>query len=125
MSVLAGWHALLVPSARVVHRLGATTRSHARARFYVARNSAWCAVRCLPRTGARSLARRWLLELRTNRPRRLVPVELAGRIAGLAGLPRALHERRAIQGGRTAPAEQVEALLREPVAIGALPPRVE
>jgi GT2 family glycosyltransferase len=113
-AVLAGWHALLVPSARVVHRLGATTRSHARARFYVARNSAWCAVRCLPRTGPRSLARRWLLELRCNRPRRLAPVEVAGRLAGLAGLPRALRERRAIQAARTAPLEQVEALLREP-----------
>ena len=113
-AVLAGWHALLVPSAQVVHRLGATTRSHARARFYVARNSAWCAVRCLPRTGPRSLARRWLVELRTNRPRRLAPVEVAGRLAGLAGLPRALRERRAIQAGRTAPLEQVDALLREP-----------
>ena len=113
-AVLAGWHALLVPSARVVHRLGATTRSHARARFYVARNSAWCAVRCLPQTGPRSLARRWLLELRTNRPRRLVAVEVAGRLAGLAGLPRALRERRAIQAGRTAPMEHVAALLREP-----------
>ncbi len=113
-AVLAGWHALLVPSARVVHRLGATTRSHARARFYVARNSAWCAVRCLPRTGPRSLARRWLLELRTNRPRRLAPVEVAGRVAGLAGLPRALRERRAIQAGRTASPEHVAALLREP-----------
>jgi GT2 family glycosyltransferase len=124
-AVLAGWHALLVPSARVVHQLGATTRSHARARFYVARNSAWCAVRCLPRTGPRSLARRWLLELRTNRPRRLVAVEVAGRLAGLAGLPRALRERRAIQAGAVAPAEQVEALLREPVAIGASPSGVE
>ena len=118
-AVLAGWHALLVPSARVTHRLGATTRSHARARFYVARNSAWCAVRCLPRTGPRSLARRWLLELRANRPRRLAAVEVAGRVAGLAGLPRALRERRTIQAARTAPLEQVEALLREPVAIGA------
>ena len=121
-AVLAGWHALLVPSARVVHQLGATTKSHARARFYVARNSAWCAVRCLPRTGPRSLARRWLLELRTNRPRRLVPVEVAGRLAGLAGLPRALRERRAIQAGRTAAMAQVEALLREPQSLGGRAP---
>ncbi|MBW3608175.1 MAG: glycosyltransferase family 2 protein [Actinobacteria bacterium] len=113
-AVLTGWHALLVPSARVVHRLGATTRSQARARFYVARNSAWCAVRCLPRTGPRSLARRWAAELRSNRPRRLVPVEVAGRLAALAGLPRALRERRAIQAGRSAAMEQIDALLREP-----------
>jgi len=124
-AVLAGWHALLVPSARVVHRLGATTRSHARARFYVARNSLWCAVRCLPDARPRSLARRWWLELRTNRPRRLAPIEVAGRIAGFAGLPRALRERRAIQAERVAQAEQVAALLCEPVAVGAPPGRVE
>jgi len=123
-AVLAGWHALLVPSARVVHRLGATTKSHARARFYVARNSAWCAVRCLPRTGPRSLGRRWLVELRSNRPRRLAPVEIAGRLAGLAGLPRALRERRAIQAGRTAPMEQVDRLLREPENCNGVAPTV-
>jgi GT2 family glycosyltransferase len=116
-AVLAGYHALLVPAARVVHRLGATTRSRARARFYVARNSAWCAVRCQPDASPRLLARRWARELRSNRPRRLAPVELAGRAAALAGLPRALRERRSIQTGRTAAPGQVEALLREPAAI--------
>ena len=93
----------------------------ARLRFYVARNSAWCAVRCLPETGPRSLARRWLLELRTNRPRRLVPVEIAGRLAGVAGLPRALRERRAIQAARTASAEHVAGLLREPAEVAGYP----
>ena len=96
-AVLLGYHALLVPDARVVHRLGATTKSLARARFYVARNSIWCAVRCLPEARPSRLARRWASELRTNRPRRLIGVELAGRAAGLAGLPRALRERREIQ----------------------------
>jgi GT2 family glycosyltransferase len=118
-AVLAGHHALLVPSARVTHRLGATTRSHARARFYVARNSVWCAVRCLPDAQPRPLGRRWLLELRANRPRRLAPVEVAGRVAALAGLPRVLRERRAIQAARVASREHVAALLREPAAIGA------
>lgn len=116
-AVLAGYHALLVPSARVVHQLGATTRSHARARFYVARNSIWCAVRCLPDASALRLGRRWASELRSNRPRRLVGVELAGRAAGLAGLRRVLRERRAIQAGRTASAGEVSGLLREPEAI--------
>jgi N-acetylglucosaminyl-diphospho-decaprenol L-rhamnosyltransferase len=116
-AVLAGYHALLVPSARVVHQLGATTRSHARARFYVARNSVWCAVRCLPGATPRRLARRWLSELRTNRPRRLIGVELAGRAAALAGLPRALHERRAIQSARVAGLDAVDVLLRPPEAI--------
>lgn len=116
-AVLAGYHALLVPSARVVHRLGATTRSHARARFYVARNSVWCAVRCLPDASPGRLGRRWLRELRSNRPRRLIAIEIAGRLAGLAGLPRALHERRAIQAQRAATAAEVDALLHEPAAI--------
>lgn len=116
-AVLAGYHALLVPRARVTHRLGATTRSWVRARYYVARNSVWCAVRCLPEAAPRRLARRWLLELRCNRPRRFAPVELAGRLAGVAGLPRALRERRAIQARRTASAEEVAALLRAPDAL--------
>jgi hypothetical protein len=100
-----------------VHRLGATTRSLARGRFYVARNSAWCAVRCLPDASPRLLAGRWARELRSNRPRRLVPVELAGRAAALAGLPRALRERRSIQASRTAAPGHIEELLREPEAI--------
>lgn len=110
-AALAGYHALLVPSARVVHQLGATTRSMARLRFYVARNSMWCAVRCLPEVRARTLVRRWRAELRVNRPRRYAVAELAGRIAGIAGLPRALRERRAIQARRVATVDEIAALL--------------
>jgi GT2 family glycosyltransferase len=116
-AVLAGYHALLVPGAHVVHRLGATTRSHARARFYVARNSAWCAVRCLPETGPLRLGRRWLTELRSNRPRRLAGVELAGRAAALAGLPRALRERREIQDARVPGLDELGEMLRPPAAL--------
>lgn len=116
-ALLAGHHALLVPSARVVHRLGATTRSLARARFYVARNSAWCAIRCLPSENVLALARRWLLELRRHRPRRLLPAELAGRVSALAALPRVLRERRAIQARRVIDHARLSALLRPPEAI--------
>ena len=116
-AALAGHHALLVPAAHVTHRLGATTRSMARLRFYVARNSMWCAVRCLPDPPVAALARRWLAELRVNRPRRHAPAELAGRLAGLAGLPRALRERRAIQARRSATPAEVDALLRVPDAL--------
>ena len=115
-AALAGYHALLVPSARVTHRLGATTRSMARLRFYVARNSMWCAVRCLPSLRARVLVRRWRAELAVNRPRRYAAFELAGRLAGLAGLPRALRERRGIQDRRVVAMEAIEALLGEPGA---------
>jgi len=116
-AALLGFHALLVPDAHVVHRLGATTKSLARARFYVARNSVWCAVRCLPEAGARRLARRWAAELRANRPRRLIPVELAGRAAALAGLPRALRERREIQDARVPGLDELAPLLAPPAAV--------
>jgi GT2 family glycosyltransferase len=119
-AVLAGYHALLVPGARVVHRLGATTRSHARARFYVARNSVWCAARCLPEARPLRLGRRWASELRTNRPRRLIGVELIGRAAGLAGLPQALRERREIQDARVRGLDELGAFLRPPEAIARL-----
>ena len=118
-AVLAGYHALMVPAARVTHSLGATTRSLARARFYVARNSVWCAVRCLPETGPRQLSRRWLSELRSNRPRCLVAVELAGRAAGLAGLPLALRERRDIQDARVPGLDELGVYLQPPEAIAA------
>ncbi|HVF76704.1 MAG TPA: glycosyltransferase family 2 protein [Solirubrobacteraceae bacterium] len=121
-AALAGYHALLVPSARVVHQLGATTRSMARLRFYVARNSMSCAVRCLPDLPFGVLLRRWLAELRVNRPRRYAAAEIAGRIAGLAGLPRALRERRAIQARRVATPQEIAALLRVPAALSARRP---
>ncbi|HEV2787186.1 MAG TPA: glycosyltransferase family 2 protein [Solirubrobacteraceae bacterium] len=113
-ALLAGYHALVVPSARVVHQLGATTRSMARLRFYVARNSTWCAVRCLPSLSAPVLARRWVAELRANRPRRYLLAEVAGRVAGLVGLPRALRERRAIQRRRVVGPAEVDAVVRAP-----------
>ncbi len=116
-AVLAGYHALLVPAARVVHQLGATTRSLARGRFYVARNSVWCAVRCLPETGPLRLSRRWLTELRCNRPRRLAGIELIGRVAGLARLPRLLRERREIQDARVPGLDELGVYLRPPDAV--------
>jgi GT2 family glycosyltransferase len=117
-AVLAGYHALLVPRARVTHRLGATTKSLARARFYVARNSVWCAVRCMPDLRARVLVGRWVSELSSNRPRRLIPMELAGRMAGLGQLRRTWRERTSIQAARTASPEHVRVMLRPPGADG-------
>ena len=114
-ALLMGYEALVVPSARVVHRLGATTRSMARLRFYVARNSTWCAVRCLPSPSAAVLARRWLAEMRSHRPRRFAAAEVAGRLAGMAGLPRALRERRAIQRRRVVAPAEVDAVVRPPL----------
>ena len=72
--------------------------------------------RALPaRDGAAARSsRRWLSELRTNRPRRLVGVELAGRAAGLAGLPRALRERREIQDARVPGLDELGVFLQPP-----------
>jgi len=117
---LAGYHALVVPSARVGHRHAATTGSRARVVFYSARNGVWCAVRCLPALRWRSVVRGWLRRLR-RRELRYKPAEAAGRAAGLAGLPRALRERRAIQAGRAASLERIAAFLEPPRAL-ARPP---
>ena len=122
-AVLGGWHALLVPSAHVTHRLGATTGSLARARFYVARNSVWCALRCMPELHPRVLGRRWASELRTNRPLRLIPVELAGRAAAVARLRGTWRERTRIQAARIGTSEHIEGMLREPRAVGPSAPR--
>ena len=113
---LAGYHALLVPAARVSHRHAATTRSRGRIVFYTARNAVWCAVRCLPSVRWRRLGRRWLRQLR-RREARYRPAEAAGRAAALARLPRTLRERRAIQAGRTASLAQIAESLELPTAL--------
>lgn len=104
-ALLRGWRALVVPTARVEHLLGASG-TRARVRYHVARNALWTTVRCVPAPSPKTVARRVAEELRVNRPRRLVGMEVAGRAAAVAGLPRVLRERRAIQRTRVlSPAE--------------------
>lgn len=105
-ALLRGWRALMVPGARVEHDLGASG-SGWRRRFYVGRNSWRCALRCAPRPSARALAAHAVAELRANPRPALAPFELAGRAAALAGLPRTLRERRAIQGTRALSPDEV------------------
>jgi GT2 family glycosyltransferase len=112
-ALLRGWRALVVPSARVEHLLGASG-TRPRVRFYVARNSMWTTLRCVPEPAPRAIARRMVNELRWNRPRRLAHIEVAGRLAGLAGLPRTVRERRAIQAARELTAPEVRRRLAEP-----------
>lgn len=114
-AVLRGHHALLVPDARVRHRLGATTRSLSRVRFYAARNSLWTAVRCLP--DPQPIVRQAVAEVRAHRPRKLLGHELSGRAAGLKGLPWAWRTRREIQAGRTVDDAALQTLLAEPTAL--------
>jgi GT2 family glycosyltransferase len=110
-ALLRGWRAVVVPDARVEHDLGGSG-TRARTRFHVARNSLWTAVRCVPEPRTGALAHRVLVELRAKRrPLRLAAVELAGRLAALAGLPRALRERRRIQAQRVLTAAEVRARL--------------
>lgn len=110
-ALLRGWKALLVPTARVEHDLGGSG-SPARTRFYVARNSLWTAVRCSPDVRWKRLAHRAAIELRwKRRPLHLAFAELAGRVAGVLGLPRALRDRREIQ--RTMGPDELDARLAE------------
>jgi GT2 family glycosyltransferase len=121
-ALLRGWRALLVPSARVEHDLGSAGVA-ATVRFRVARNSLWTAVRCVPEPNRRLIARRVVTELLGNRPRRLAHRDLAGRLAALAGMPRTLRERRAVQESRTLSAAEVRERLRVPAALAPRPAR--
>lgn len=98
---LRGWRAVMVPSARVTHDLGRSSSSPAsarRARWFIARNSLWCSLRCAPELHPRALWRTTQRELATaKRCRGARRAYLAGRLAGAIGAPRALAERRAIQ----------------------------
>lgn len=115
-ALLRGYRALIVPQARVEHDLGGSGVRW-RVRYHVARNSLWTAVRCVPEPRPRALVARMRNELRWNRPRSLAPVEVAGRLAGIAGLPRALRARRAIQRERRLSPAEVRERLVEPAWI--------
>ena len=119
-ALLRGWRALMVPGARVEHDLGGSG-SGWRRRYYVARNSWRCAVRCAPEPSASALGLRAAEELGTNPRPALAPFELAGRAAALARLPWTLRERRAIQSARVLSPEEVIERLRVPVPLAHLP----
>ena len=108
---LRGYRALLVPTARVHHRLGASSTPD-RVRFFVARNSLWTAVRNLPRPGPRVLWRATTRAFADARKKHYVGPFVRGRAAGLVGLPVALLERRRIQRDRTVTDDEVRAFLQ-------------
>jgi GT2 family glycosyltransferase len=113
-ALLRGWRAVMVPDARVDHDLGASGAGWRR-RYYVGRNALRCAVRCEPSPAPASLARRAVLELgRSGRPV-LAPFELAGRVAAVARLRRALRERRGIQSTRVLSPDEARERLRAPL----------
>lgn len=107
---LRGYRAIVVPTAIVEHRLGASG-TPSRSRFFVARNSLWTAVRNLPRPGPRILWRATARGWKDARRRHYVAPFLLGRAAAVLGLPTALRERRVIQAGRTVSVEEVRKFL--------------
>jgi GT2 family glycosyltransferase len=112
---LLGYRALLVPSARVTHALG-RSGNLARTRYFVARNSTWCAVRNLPELRAGSLVAATRRGLRDARKRGYVGPFVRGKLAALPGMPAALRERRAIQSTRRESPEAIARLFGPPVA---------
>ena len=107
---LRGHRVLMVPTARVRHALGKSGTA-ARQRYFIARNSTWCAVRNLPHAGPRTV---WLgtkRGLRDARARGYVWPFLRGKAAALLGLPAALRQRKAIQATRVVSDEDVRRFL--------------
>jgi GT2 family glycosyltransferase len=111
---LRGYRALLVPSARVTHALG-RSGNLARTRYFVARNSTWCAVRNLPDLRAGSLVAATRRGLRDARKRGYVGPFVRGKLAALGGMPGVLRERRAIQATRRESPEAIARLFGPPV----------
>lgn len=108
---LAGWRAVSVPSARVVHLLGASslgdTADWGLVTYHVGRNSLVANVRANPFATVGSLLSLTRQEATwAARVEALLPY-LRGRLAGVARVPRALGERRTIVGGRSIARDQV------------------
>jgi GT2 family glycosyltransferase len=109
---LAGYRALVVPGARVVHLGGASSRDNrSRASFHIARNSLWCAVRCPPEVHPRALVRASRREYQSARSAGIGASYLRGRAAGLLGLPGQLRRRRVLQASRVVDVAELSAFL--------------
>ncbi|MCS7222311.1 MAG: glycosyltransferase family 2 protein [Anaerolineae bacterium] len=114
---LLGWEAIFAPEARVYHRLSATGGG-ALASFYTGRNTVWVLARDVP---GPILRHHWPAMVRAQlriareaaRAWRGVAARarLRGQCAGLAGLPRMLAQRSALQARRRVSIESLEALL--------------
>jgi hypothetical protein len=107
---LLGYRALVVPTARVTHALG-RSGNPARSRYFIARNSLWCAVRNLPELSAGTLVAGTRRGLRDARRRGYVGPFVRGKAAAIVGLPSVWRERRAIQATRRVSPDAVRAFL--------------
>ena len=113
-AALAGHRAVVLPTAHVEHDLGRSSAGSARPWYFIARNSLWCAVRCLPDVSAAMLWRRTQTEWRTARERGGGGAYLRGRVVGLLGLSWALRSRRDVQAASVVEADELWALLDNP-----------
>ena len=114
---LAGWDAVFAPAARLYHHLSATGGG-VLSSFYTGRNTIWVIAKDMPgplirryfgrivraqcRVAANAL-RAWRGEAARAR--------LRGQLAGLAGLPKVLGWRHAVQSTQVLPAEAIDRLL--------------
>jgi GT2 family glycosyltransferase len=114
---LLGWDAVFAPAARLYHHLSATGGGKL-ASFYVGRNTIWVIAKDMPGElvrhhlgriiGAQArITRDALAAWRGDAAR----ARLRGQLAGLAGLPRVLGWRRAVQATRVAERARLEQLL--------------
>jgi hypothetical protein len=110
---LLGYRALMVPAARVRHQLGASG-NQSRSRYFIARNSTWCAIRNLPELTPRIVAAGIRRGLRDARKRGYVGPFARGKLAALVRLPVVLRQRRRIQATRRVSPEDVRAFFNPP-----------
>jgi hypothetical protein len=82
-----------------------------RSRYWIARNSTWCAIRNLPEVNARVVWAGMRRGMRDARKRGYVGPYLKGKAAAIAGLPGLLRQRRAIQSTRRVSPADVQAFL--------------
>lgn len=92
---LGGWRAVMVPSAVVEHDLARSSDGR-RARWFIARNSTWCAVRSNPATTPTSLVSQLRRESRDARRRGYLRPWTLGKLSAVKGLRSCLRERRSI-----------------------------
>ncbi len=114
---LRGWPAVFVPAARLYHHLSATGGG-VLSSYYTGRNTIWVIAKDMPgpllrRHFGRIVAAQWRITRDALAAWRgaAARARLRGQLAGLAGLPRVLGWRRAVQRAATVPAEHIERLM--------------
>ena len=110
---LLGWRAIFAPAARLYHHLSATGGG-VLASFYTGRNTLWVIAKDMPgplirEHFGRIIRAQWRVTRDALRAWRgaAARARLRGQLAGLAGLPRVLGWRRAVQNARVVPLQVI------------------